>query len=133
MLTQFNQLILNQASKLDYIVKDTAPNDIQSVLGHSQLVIWSGQSDNTIWQDAKVNHAFRALHDALHIESRLGFTPLEEIELGRIQASKYSGLLADLVYCEVSKQAEHYLKHGTFLVDQVGFTLNYLRQLGHNV
>lgn len=119
MYKELNNLILNQATKLDFIVKTDAPSLINEVKGHKQLVIWSGASDCTIWNDPKVNYAFRALHDALHIESGLGFSINEEIELGRIQANKYTGILADLVYLEVAGQAKEFLKTGQFITDQV--------------
>ncbi len=131
MIKLINNTILNEASKLRYTVADKAPSNEIELFNSPTLVIWTGSSDNTIFQDAKVNWAFRALHDALHLKTRLNFTPDAEIELGRIQASKYTGLLADLVYCEVSMQALHYKQHGTFVVDQVEFTLNYLRSLGY--
>lgn len=134
MITEFNSLILKQASKLKYSVADQAPNTIQDLIQAPTLVVWSGQSDKTVWNEARVNWAFRALHDALHLETGLGFTPQDEIELGRIQASRYdSQLLQDLIYIEVSGQAEHYLKTGQFVVDQVEFAKINLKKLGYNL
>ncbi len=133
MIREFNNTILKEASKLDYIVKADAPNDINSVLQQTQLVIWNGESDNTIWQDSAVNYAFRALHDRLHQVTGLGFNAESEIELGRIQASQYDGLMADLVYCEVSMQAQYYLTHSKFVENQISFTHNYLKELGYNI
>jgi hypothetical protein len=125
---EFKNLILQTAPRHE--VKDIAPSTEIELFNSPSLVIWSGASEGTIWNDARVNWSFRALHDALHLKVGIGFSPLEEIELGRIQASRYSGLLADLVYCEVAGQAEHYLKTGQFVIDQVEFTLNYLKQRG---
>lgn len=133
MFRELNNAILKEASKLDYIVKPYAPNDISAVLNQTQLVIWDGASNNTIWQNAIVNYAFRALHDRLHQITGLDFTPEHEIELGRIQASQYDGLMADLVYCEVSMQAQYYLTHNKFIEDQVTFTANYMDALGYRV
>lgn len=124
-----NNRILKDASKLNYIVKDIAPNSESSLFNSTSLVVWNGASDCTIFQDASVNWAFRALHDALHLKTRLNFNPIQEIELGRIQASKYTGILADLVYIEVAGQAEYYLKHSIFVKDQVQFTLDALNNL----
>lgn len=101
--------------------------------GRSELAVWSGESDSTIWDDRRVNWAFRALHDALHVETRLGFTPLEEMALGKLQASRYSGLLADIVYIETAGQAEHYLRHGVYVADQKLFTLDRLKALGYKL
>jgi hypothetical protein len=122
--------MLKIPSEFKNLILQTAPSDEFGLFNTSSLVIWSGASDDTIWADARVNWAFRALHDALHLETGLGFSPKSEIELGRIQASKYEGLLADLVYCEVAGQAEHYLKTGQFVVDQVEFTIQYLKTKG---
>jgi hypothetical protein len=133
MLTELKHRILKDASKLDYIVKADAPNAVQDLKSTSQLVIWSGASDQTVWGDPSVNWAFRALHDRLHISTGLGFTIPEEIELGRIQASLYDGMLADLIYIEVAGQAEHFARTGEFIVDQVSFTLNSLRAKGYRI
>jgi len=123
-----------QASKLQYRVADLAPNSFQDLKASSGLVIWSGESDKTIWNDKSVNWAFRALHDALHLKTGIGFSPADEIELGRIQAAQYdSRLMQDLVYIEVSGQAEHYLKTGRFVSDQIEFTCIELRKLGYSL
>lgn len=127
-----NNTILSQASKLKYIVKDLAPNNERDLFNEKTLVIWSGESDNTIYQDANVNQAFRALHDALHLNTRLNFSHDAEIELGRIQASQYdSQLMQDLVYCEVSLQAKYHKETGLFVQDQYNFTMNRLKGLGY--
>ena len=126
-------MILKEADRIRYIVKADAPNDIKQVLSQGTLTIWSGESSRTIWGNEAVNHAFRAIHDALHFVTRLGFSPNEEIELGRIQASKYDGLLSDLVYIEVAKQAEYFLNNGVFVVDQIAFTKSELKKIGYNL
>lgn len=131
MLNEVNQLILNSVPR--HIVKDLAPSDESSLFNQPSLVIWSGASDNTIFGNASVNWAFRALHDALHLKTRLGFTPLEEIELGRIQASQYTGLMADLVYIETAGQASYYLKTGQFVADQIAFTIGELKKLNYSL
>lgn len=117
-----NQKILNEAAKLQYIVKSQAPNNETDLFNSSSLVIWSGSSDNTIFGDPSVNYAFRAIHDNMHLITGYNFSPEAEIELGRIQASRYDGIMADLVYCEVSLQAKYYLENGVFVPDQVEFT-----------
>lgn len=130
MFRELNNRILKDASRLDFTVKAVAPSTINEVLSQSSLVVWNGASESTIWNDPSVNYAFRALHDALHIESRLGFNIPEEIELGRIQASKYDGLLSDLVFIEVSGQADYFLKFGSFVADQYAWTLKQLKGMG---
>lgn len=128
MVNEFKNLILKQATKVRYTVKDLAPSTELDLFNNPSLVIWSGASNHTIWNDPAVNWAFRALHDHLHLKTSMDFTPQSEIELGRIQANQYSGLLADLVYIEVSKQAEYYLNNGVFVSNQVEFTLNQLKR-----
>lgn len=128
-----NNLILKQASKLQYTVASKAPSTVEELFQAPTLVIWSGASDNTIFGDAVVNYAFRALHDSLHLKTKIGFSPAEEVELGRIQANQYTGLMADLVYCEVAEQARYYLRNGIFVSDQVAFTKLYLSKLGWKI
>lgn len=134
MTNYVNNLILNQASKLRYIVADVAPStEIDLFNGPKTLVVWSGASDATIFDDASVNWAFRALHDALHLKTGMSFSPKSEIELGRIQASQYdSQLMQDLVYIETAGQAEYYMRTGQFVSNQVTFTIEALKKLGYN-
>lgn len=125
-------MILSTAPK--HLIKAVAPATFKDVWNSPSLVVWSGESHNTIWNDPMVNYAFRALHDALHIKTRIGFSPLEEIEIGRIQAAKYesySKLFSDLIYIETAGQAEHYMRTGQFVTDQVEFTINKLKTLGY--
>lgn len=107
-------------------VKDLAPDTVNGLYTTQGLVVWSGASENTIWGSERANWAFRALHDQLHLKTGLGFSPAEEIEMGRIQAAKFEGLMADLVYIEVAGQAEYYLKTGQFVSDQIAFTMELL-------
>lgn len=123
-----NSEILRQAKGLVYTVNEIAPNNETDLFNSTGLVIWSGGSDTSIYNDPIVNYAFRALHDALHLETGLGFTHDQEIELGRIQASRFdSDLMRELVYTEVAGQAKYHKETGLFLVDQVSFTLNALK------
>lgn len=130
-MRDLGNILIRQASKLKYRVEDVAPSTALDLFnGPKTLVIWSGASENTIWSQKETNWAFRALHDALHIETGIGFTPQEEIYLGRIQASHYEGIMADLVYIETAGQAEHYLKTGQFVENQIEFTMRQLKKLG---
>jgi hypothetical protein len=127
MFRELNNKILKQASKLNYTVSEVAPSTMTDLVNNSTLKVWSGASDNTIWNDPSVNYAFRALHDKLHLITGLGFTPDEEIEIGRIQANQYEGLLADLVYIETTGQAEYFKQNGVFVQDQTMFTMEKLK------
>lgn len=133
MIREVNYKILSDAAKIRYAVNSYAPSTETALFTSTSLVIWDGESNNTVFDDKCVNWAFRALHDSLHLKTRLGFSPKEEIELGRIQASKYDGLIADLIYIEVAGQAEYYLNNGIFCPDQRLFTLNQLKLKGWKV
>lgn len=137
MIKYINNTILHEASKIKYSVAEIAPDTFESLINSSSLVVWSGASDQTVFQDETVNWALRALHDKCHLETKLNFTPDQEIELGRIQANKYARqgqqLIADLIYIEVAEQAAYYKTHGRFLDDQVEFTLNKLKNLGYTL
>lgn len=126
-----NSEFLNMARGLNYSVADFAPGTENDLFNSTGLVIWSGASENTVYDCPKVNHAFRALHDAKHLETGLGFNPEQEIEMGRIQAaemaSQCKSLMADLFYCEIAEQARHFQENGEFVTDQVAFTKKYLK------
>lgn len=130
-MRDINNKILKLAPK--HQVADLAPSTELELFNSPSLVVWSGASDNTIFGDARVNYAFRALHDALHLKTRRDFSPDSEIELGRIQANQFSGLMADLIYVEVSLQAKYYKETGLFVADQVSFDLCELKKLGWNL
>jgi hypothetical protein len=130
LILALNQEVLKQARGLRYTVSDVAPSTESALWSQPTLVVWSGASDNTIYGDAAVNYAFRAIHDAMHLKTGLSFSPQHEIEMGRIQASKIgSDLIAKLFYIEIAGQAEHYLKTGQFVQDQVQFTINQLKEV----
>lgn len=133
-IAAINSTILKQASKLRFQVADSAPSTIAEVKSAGTLTVWSGGSEATIFDDARVNWAFRAIHDAMHIATRLGFTIAEEIELARIHAAEQSsGLMADLVYTEVAGQAIELEATKSFIANQRLFTLTKLKQLGYQL
>ena len=122
-----NNEILRQASKLNYTVSALAPSTEVDLFSGTGLVIWSGASDKSIYGDYRVNWAFRALHDTLHLKTGLGFDVDSEIELGRLQASQYtSDLMRELIYSQVSMQAMHYKSSGLFVMDDKCFTMEHL-------
>lgn len=125
-MRELNNKILKDAESLKYTVAELAPNNVD-LFNTPSLKVWSGESDNTIWNDERVNWAFRALHDKLHLETGIGFTPDEEMYIGRLQASKYEGLLADLVYIETTEQAKYFKENGVFVSDQKLFTIEKLK------
>lgn len=128
LINYLNNCILKKTTNLKYIVKDHAPNTFQDLKNESSLVIWSGESDVTIYNDPLVNYAFRAMHDNLHLITGLDFSHASEIELGRIQANQFdSSIVQDIVFCEVAGQALYHEKTGLFVSNQVEFTEKFLK------
>lgn len=131
MINYINQQIIDKAKSIPFLIKDQAPNNETDLFNSTGLVIWSGGSDTTIYNDKLVNYSFRAYHDKLHLETGLDFSVESEIKLGMIQASKEtSDLMRELVYCEVVLQAKHFQETGCFVSNQVEFTVNYLKSKG---
>lgn len=134
MIREFNAAILRHSLGISYRVDDEAPSTERDLFTPRHgLVVWSGASDRTIFGDPRVNWAFRALHDATHLASGLGFSVDHEIELGRRQAAKFDGIMADLVYLEIAGQAEYFRRTGSFVPDQVEFTRRALASMGVSV
>jgi len=137
MIRYINNEILKLAKPIRHEVKDNAPSSFGDLIAEPGLKIWFGASDSTIFQDAWVNWAFRAVHDNMHHKTGLRFSPEHEMELGKVQAAvlgaRCQGLLADLFYCEIAEQAKFYAETGSFLDDQVRFTLEVLSGLGYDV
>ncbi len=127
MYNELNNKILKAASKLNYTVSSVAPSTAQDLFNSSSLKVWNGASENTIWNDPVVNFAFRALHDALHLKTKLDFSVDAEIEIGKIQANQFEGILADIVFIETTGQAEFYKQNGVFVSDQKQFTIAKLK------
>lgn len=132
MLNYIQSEIMRQAKNIRYTVADNAPNNDRDLFNCNSLVIWSGASDLTIFKAPEVNHAFRAIHDNMHLKTGLGLNVAHEIELGRIQASKQSSqLLADLFYIDVALQSEFFGVNGHFPLDQLSFDLAELLKRGY--
>jgi len=125
----------------DYIVftdtDDFDENDIEGTFRRHKLRysetgkihVWTGSSENTIFGDPKINHMFRAWHDCTHIVNDLGYEPLNEILVGKIQAEQlpYSWRFErDLIDAEVTGQVLYFVANNEFISDQRQFTLDYL-------
>jgi hypothetical protein len=123
--------LLYSKVNLNFEVKDNAPNSFKDLSNESNLVIWSGASDNTIWSESKANWLFRAHHDLIHVKYSLDFTLDGEIEVARIQANNIDNeILAQVFLCEVIDQAEYFKRHGTFPVNQREFMVESLKNRG---
>lgn len=97
---------------------------------HGRIVVWTGASESTIFDDAETNWAFRAWHDAAHLRHALPFTIEGETTTAYIQASDLVGEYGDsddvlemvaLLLCEVIGQVEHVNATGAFPADQCAF------------
>ena len=112
-----------------------AGNDAEQIAfdADGAMIVFDGASDATIYEDAAVNHAFRAWHDACHIERRLGFTLAAEREVCELQIvqalQRYPNIPARvlrLIRAEVTGQAEHFAVYGQFPIDQAAFIRRYI-------
>lgn len=99
-----------------------------------RVTVWTGASENTIFDDAETNWAFRAWHDAAHLAHGLPFTIEGETATAYVQASHLIGEYGDgddvvemvaLLLCEVVGQAERFARYGEFPADQMAYTRAY--------
>lgn len=127
----FNWLVLAMAPPFE--ARPVAPATLADLLRLTgPLVVWDGASAATIYGDARVNHAFRAWHDAAHIDGQYPFT-LEgevaacehQIACARRRFPRLPDSLAALIRIEVVGQAEHFAAFGTFPADQSTFHWEY--------
>jgi hypothetical protein len=127
---ELNSKIIKLAPKFE--AKDFAPDTFQKLkeCSISGLVVWAGASDQTIYGDAKVNYAFRAWHDALHLKLNAPFTDQGE-RIVALEQARLIGAdkLGDIIMGEVVGQAEYFAKTGQFPVNQYEFIVNYLKGL----
>jgi len=125
---ELNHKILKLAPR--FMVSDNAPNSFETLKSGSTsgLVVWAGASDNTIYGDASVNHAFRAWHDGLHLKLNAPFTFDGEKTVGLEQARLIGGdTMGLIIMAEVIGQVEYLNKYGMFPVDQNRFLASYLK------
>lgn len=120
-----------------------APSSLREVMAAQQscaaIPIWDGASHATIYRDARVNHAFRAWHDATHasLPDAHAFTLDGERLTCEAQCRQLLNLwpqaapLAAVVRAEVIGQAEYFAAFGAFPTDQAAFIETYLTELDH--
>lgn len=125
-----NSLVLAFAPPHD--ARATAPASLPELMAHASLggslAVWDGASECTIYGDARVNHAFRAWHDAAHIAGGFGFTLEGERAACEYQIAQARAVFPRLpewivraLRAEVTGQAEYFAAHGTFPADQIAF------------
>ncbi len=123
---ELNSKILQIAPR--HIAKSIAPSsfeELSRLLG--TLVVYSEGSDQTIYGDNKVNHAFRAWHDYTHLRLNAPFTLEGETLVAKSQANHLGGYYGEIIMIEVIKQVEYFETHGHFPVNQTEFVLNHLK------
>lgn len=124
---ELNRAVLSQVKGLRYRAALVAPDTFEELQRHiGELVVYSGDSDKTIYGDSRVNLAFRAWHDRLHLRLQTPFTLEGETLVARYQANRLGGVLGDIIMAEVVGQAEYFKTHGSFPVDQSEFMRRYL-------
>jgi hypothetical protein len=125
-----NQKLLDLAPA--YSVAEDAPSTYEVLRARtSSLVVYSGASDNTIYGDPRVNYAFRAWHDSLHIRLQAGFSVKDEIRVA-IESARVlgGGTLGDIIYTEIVDQRLYAEHTGEFVNNQVDFMVSHLRAKG---
>lgn len=128
MQTRLNSAILELAPRFD--ARSNAPATFGDLMRHgsSILPVWDGASNATIYKDPRVNHAFRAWHDACHVAGQYDFTLEGERAACEMQqrqlVERYPSApqwALDLLHTEVIGQAEYFAAHGAFPLDQEAF------------
>lgn len=124
-----NSLVLRMAPPHE--ARATAPgsfHDLMGAAGLARVPVWEGASEGTIYGDARVNHAFRAWHDAAHIAGGFAFTLAGERAACEYQIAGARKLFPRLpawivraIRAEVTGQAEYFATHGIFPADQSAF------------
>lgn len=103
-----------------------------------RIVVWSGGSDNTIYDSPKTNHNFRAWHDFLHVTMGATFTEAGERnvcdkhirQVALYLSHKFNkaqlNAVARTLDAEINGQVSYYLQNGVFVTDQRNFMEQYL-------
>lgn len=129
---RLNDFIMERAKEINYQARSEAPNDyetLKAMCSVNNIIVWSGASDKTIFSDDKVNIAFRAWHDLIHLKHDFDFSLEGEIATTYEQINElpeYWELERNLLESEVIGQARYYYATGDFPKDQRKFTLLYL-------
>jgi hypothetical protein len=147
MYPRFNEMVLMAVASLmpdGYDVTDdsTVCDTLDKVKRHhrktGRIMVWTGESEQSIFGQASVNHAFRAWHDYVHVLYDLPFTKAGEHRVMRIQQThvdtlggfeftpEEKNLFYKLLECEVDGQLEHLIKTGEFVKDQRAFATTYM-------
>ena len=104
-----------------------------------RIIVWTGESDQTIFGAPHINHAFRAWHDWVHAAFDLPFTEDGEHKVMQIQqrhvdtlgamlfTNEEKSLFYRLLECEIDGQIAEFKRTGDFVKDQRAFAKQYMR------
>lgn len=139
----FNRAVLDITTRYlphGFEVSISAPSTYAALKAHvartGRLVVYGGASDQTIYGDPAVNHAFRAWHDVCHLLGNHDTSLAGEAATCRQQMHQLLQIYGDtprtrhwqmIVEAEIIGQAQHFERHGRFPLDQAGFVMAYLR------
>lgn len=105
------------------------PVNLTDLIGSTKdgrLRVSEDHCKNTIFLDPYDNVAFRAWHDALHIQSGKGFDRFSEECVATMRKQQVALLgfnhdVQELVFADVAFQAQYYDEHGCFPHDQLEY------------
>ena len=123
----FNRIALELAPR-NFVARGDAPSTFAELMRAPSLVVSDTYSLATIYGDARVNHAFRAWHDATHRAGQYDFTLEGERATRQDQWAqilrRYPCAPAEwhhILYAEIDAQVEHATRTGEFPSDQATF------------
>lgn len=137
---ELNDVVLHLSGKLvpEYIVSNDAPGSYRELCGlldgGNTLVVYSGGSQNTIFGDPAINHAFRAWHDWSHWQYQFDFSLYGEtctcaVQLAHVHQHygvKTLHTIQPYLIAEVIGQRRYYETYGEYIEDQRAFVLAYI-------
>lgn len=137
----FNVAVLHMASRLfptGFDVSNHAPETYRELVSHvsstGRMLVYSGGSEKTIYDDSEVNYAFRAWHDWCHLKG--GFDTVSDGESAAcmMQQQHLFQIYGDasrkwsrILDAEIIGQALYHDHHRSFPDDQRAFVEVYLR------
>jgi len=142
MIQEFEKLILSATPK-GFRVASEAPDTWAKVQAsfarNGKITVWSGESSNTVYSAPRVNWAFRAWHDSIHLAHGLDFSLRGEERTAERQCAALWKLTRDrvlrkfgeaLLEIEIVDQARIAVYTGKFIDNQREFVVNKLEQRG---
>jgi hypothetical protein len=138
-IPDLNRLILSMAPR-GFIASPRAPQTDTELFAYATTGaptrVWDGASEGTIYNDPRVNHAFRAWHDHCHVLGRFPFTLAGETATCELQIAQARDawpnmpeVIARAIRCEVIGQADYFAAHGYFPEDQAAFFRDYMGEV----